>query len=528
MRFLKSIRWRFQLWYGLLFAAMLCGFGFAAWSMEKASRLQKIEQELHQRISILMAELRPADPPRRQNGRPPPPDDGRPPPPDDPLQLGPGGREQGRYGGGPEGGPPGRNGYGPPPGQGNGPNGRLTLRLSPSENALFNGASGNEGYYYVLWLRNGNPATMRSAGAPEGVSQPEEGEETPRQRGPYKEAFFFPAPGDCMLVGRSIESELTSLNRLGWLFVGVGAGVLAFGLAGGWWLTTHALRPIEDISRTAAEIAEGDLSRRINTSQTQSELGKLATVLNDTFARLDAAFAQQVRFTSDAAHELRTPVTVVLTQTQIALARDRSAEDYRDTLEACQRAAQRMRRLTESLLELARLDAGREPIRRASFDLSHTTDDCLDLVRPLAEQRNIALHADLPKTVCQGDPERLSQVITNLLANAIQYNHEGGEVRVSLRADEKDTLLVVADTGAGISRADLPHVFERFYRADKSRTTQNHTGLGLAISKAIVEAHHGSIEVFSEEGKGSAFTVRLPVNGFLMNGNGNGNGAGHG
>jgi len=517
MKFLKSIRWRFQLWYGLLFAAMLCGFGFAAWQMEKASRLQKIEQELHQRISILMAELRPADPPHRQNGRPPPPED--------PLNLGPGGgRQDGRYGPGPEG-PPGRNGgYGPPPGQGNGgPNGRLTLRLSPSENALFNGATGNEGYYYVLWMRNG-PGMTRSAGAPEGVPQPEEGEETPRQRGPYKEAFFFPAPGDCMLVGRSIESELTSLRRLGWLFVGMGAAVLAFGLAGGWWLTTHALRPIEDISRTAAEIAEGDLSQRINTSQTQSELGQLAKVLNNTFARLDAAFAQQTRFTSDAAHELRTPVTVVLTQTQSALFRERSPEEYRDTLEACQRAAQRMRRLTESLLELARLDAGREPMRRASFDLSHTTDDCLDLVRPLAEQRNISLHADLPKTICQGDPEKLSQVITNLLANAIHYNHEGGEVRVSLRADERDTLLVVADTGVGITHADLPHVFERFFRADKSRTTPNHSGLGLAISKAIVEAHHGSIEVFSEEGKGSAFTVRLPVNGAFMNGNGSSHG----
>jgi signal transduction histidine kinase len=512
MRFLKSIRWRFQLWYGLLFAAMLCGFGCAAWQMEKASRLQKIDEELHQRISILMAELRPADPPHRQQN-------GRPPPPDDPLELGPAGRENGRYGPGRGGPPPGQNGYGPPP-AGSGPSGRLTLRLTPSENALFNGASGNEGYYYVVWLRNG-PGMNKSVGAPDGVPQPEEGQETPRQRGPYKEAFFFTAPGDCLLVGRSIESDLASLNRLGWLFLGVGAGVLVFGLAGGWWLTTHALRPIEDISRTATEIAQGDLSRRINTSQTQSELGQLATVLNDTFARLDAAFAQQTRFTSDAAHELRTPVTVVLTQTQIALARERSPEDYRDTLEACQRAAQRMRRLTESLLELARLDAGREPMRRASFDLSHTADDCLDLVRPLAEQRNITLHADLPKTICQGDPERLSQVITNLLANAIHYNHEGGEVHVSLRADEQDTLLVVADTGAGIASADLPHVFERFYRADKSRTTQNHTGLGLAISKAIVEAHHGSIEVFSEEGRGSAFTVRLPVNGFGLSVNRN-------
>jgi heavy metal sensor kinase len=352
------------------------------------------------------------------------------------------------------------------------------------------------------------------------VPEPEIDDATVRQRGPYRVAFFFSAPGDCMLVGRTIESDLASLNRLGWLIFSVGLGVLVAGLAGGWWLTSHALRPIQDISAAATSIANGDLAKRINTSQTDSELGQLAAVLNETFSRLDAAFAQQTRFTSDAAHELRTPVTVLLTQTQSALARGRSAEEYRETIEACQRAAQRMRRLTESLLELARLDSGHEPMRRASFDLSHTTEDCIDLVLPLAEQRSITLDSDLPKTLCHGDPERLGQVITNLLANAIHYNRDGGQVKISLRTQEHDAVLMVTDSGKGISEQDMPHVFERFYRADKARTgTQERTGLGLAICKAIIEAHQGSIEVYSEMGRGSAFTVRLPSGPRLGNGN---------
>ena len=146
--------------------------------------------------------------------------------------------------------------------------------------------------------------------------------------------------------------------------------MLLLGLAGGWWVATRAIRPIEAISATAVKIAGGDLSQRINAADTESELGRLAGVLNSTFARLEAAFAQQARFTSDASHELRTPVSVILSQTQTALSRERTSSEYREALEACQRAARRMRKLTESLLELARLDAGQEPMKRERFDLS--------------------------------------------------------------------------------------------------------------------------------------------------------------
>jgi two-component system, OmpR family, sensor kinase len=270
------------------------------------------------------------------------------------------------------------------------------------------------------------------------------------------------------------------------MLAGVGGVILLFGLAGGWWLVGRAIRPIEAISATAVKISAGDLSQRINVAEAESELGQLASVLNSTFARLETAFAQQQQFTADAAHELRTPVSVMLTQTQTTLQRERNATEYRETVEACERAAQRMRRLTESLLELARLDAGQEPMKRLKFNLSQTVWDCAELVRPLAAERGVKIHCDLPAVDGYGDAERLAQVITNLLANAVQYNKANGEVQISVKSQGSMILLAVSDTGPGISSEDLPHVFERFYRADQSRSS-GQTGLGLAISKAIVE-----------------------------------------
>jgi len=286
--------------------------------------------------------------------------------------------------------------------------------------------------------------------------------------------------------------------------------MLFIGLFTGWFISSRAIKPINDISAAALKISAGDLSQRISTNETESELGQLAGVLNATFGRLETAFAQQQQFTSDAAHELRTPVSVLLTQTQGTLNRERSAAEYRETVEACQRAAQRMRRLIESLLELARLDAGQEQFKRLPFDFSKIVRDCAALVQPLAEERNVNIHADLAVVECTGDSERLAQVVTNLLMNAIQYNQPAGQVRVSLESRDGTAVLAVADTGPGISPEDLPRVFERFYRADKSRSTGGN-GLGLAISKAIVEVHGGTLEATSNPGAGTTFTVRLPA-----------------
>lgn len=360
---------------------------------------------------------------------------------------------------------------------------------------------------------SGTAITMNSNATGAGIMRGSPMKSVGRTRGQYRE-LFHPVPfGGCMLVGRSMTSDMAAMHRLAlWLAV-AGAGVLVFGLAGGWWLATKAIAPIDDISSTALKISGGDLSRRIDISDTESELGRLAGILNSTFARLEASFAHQARFTADASHELRTPLSVILSQAQNALSRDRDATEYKETIAACLRAAQRMRQLTESLLQLARLDAGQEPMKRDRFDLAEVTRDSVDLVRPLAAERHVEIHCDLPSLECVGDSERIGQVVTNLLTNAIYYNREHGEVRVSGETENGSVLLKVADTGEGLPTEAVSHIFERFYRVDKSRSgVRGRTGLGLAICKAILDAHSGTVAVSSQPGTGSVFTVKLPRN----------------
>jgi heavy metal sensor kinase len=333
-----------------------------------------------------------------------------------------------------------------------------------------------------------------------------------RTRGKLREVAHLVPSGMYVVVGKSVAAVEAGLRQLALALAAIGGGIGVAGFAGGWWLATRALRPIADISLAAKEIAEGDLAKRINASETESELGQLAAVLNSTFARLDAAFAQQQQFTSDAAHELRTPVSVILTQIQSTLNKERTPAEYRETLEACHRAAQRMRRLIESLLELARFDAGQAQLKQMPFDLAAIARDCADLVEPLAQERSIRISSELQTANCQGDAERIGQVVTNLLTNAVNYNRNGGEVRVATRRNGDSVVLTVTDTGPGIPTEHLPKIFDRFYRVDAARTSaQGRTGLGLAISKLIVEGHGGSLTATNHPDGGAEFAVKLPL-----------------
>jgi heavy metal sensor kinase len=491
----NSIRWRLQLWYGLLLMVFLAAFGVAAYELQRGRVFQPLDRELNQRLSGLGAAL------RNPGGREAGPD--APPPPGDLPERRPRDRPF------PEGPPPGPEFPEAPPGGRAGP--PASFRLLPRQAALFDETDSNA-FYYVVWSRDGHEL-RRSTNAPADIPEPHPvpgAPQPPRMRGSFREVFQATPPGEVLLAGRSAGSELADLHRTAAVLTGTGGIILLVGLAGGWWIATRAIRPIDDISATAIKIAAGDLSHRISLADTENELGRLANVLNTTFARLDAAFGQQKQFTSDAAHELRTPVSVVLTQTQTALNRERSPAEYRETLEACQRAAQRMRGLIESLLELARLDAGQEQMKRLKFNLSDTANDCAELIKPLAVAKGIQLHRELGPAPCVGDPERLGQVITNLLSNAVHHNKLGGEITVSVSAQDGFATLIVADTGPGIAAEALPHIFDRFYRAESSRT-EGRSGLGLAISKSIVEAHGGTIAVESQAEKGAWFTVRLPV-----------------
>ena len=476
MKCFRSIRWRLQLWHGLLLVTVLAGFGITAWQLQRANQLSRVDHDLEQRMGIIAGMMRP------NNNVPP----------DRPRQRGLPPAER----------PPSDT---PPPGAPN-------LRLSARELSLFEGVPGQE-FYYMVWLRGGQQGIVSTL-APSNAARPERMPGPPafRSRGTLRECYHFAPSGECVLVGRDIRGELADIRRIAWLLVGVGGAVFLFGLIGGWWVSASALRPIKEISATAEKIAAGDLTQRIHTADTESELGRLAADLNNTFARLQASFARQAQFTADASHELRTPVTVVLTQTQTALARERPAAEYRESLAACQRAAQRMRSLIECLLVLARFDSAETPTPREECDLQLVVGEAVDLLRPLANEREIQMDVNLTPVRCQVNAGQLVQVVNNLVSNAIHYNRPGGKVLVTVSCEADAAILSVSDTGHGIAPDDLPHIFERFYRVDKARSgVQGHSGLGLAITKAIIEAHGGTIKVTSEPGKGSIFTVRLAL-----------------
>jgi heavy metal sensor kinase len=324
--------------------------------------------------------------------------------------------------------------------------------------------------------------------------------------------LILPGPfGVRILVGKSLYSEEMTLHHLRWRLLGAGIAVMAIGLCGGWLLSRRATRPIQRISETAKAISASDLSRRITVEETESELGSLAQTLNETFDRLETSFQRQVRFTADASHELRTPLSIIHSHAELALTKERTAEEYKKTIETCLRAAKRTKSLVDALLVLARADAGKLDLKYERFDLKDAVDESLAMVASRAQERNVTLETDLREVEMEADRTRILQLLTNLLANAIQYNRDGGRVVLTVAKEESEVVLKIADTGVGIVAQDQPHLFERFFRADKARSREaGGSGLGLAICQSIVQAHHGSISFTSRPGEGTTFIVRLP------------------
>jgi two-component system, OmpR family, sensor kinase len=334
----------------------------------------------------------------------------------------------------------------------------------------------------------------------------------PRSRGPFREVIVRGSDNTHVLVGRQIGRERNELQRLFWWLFAAGLGIVGLGMTWAWFLSRRILAPIEQISGIAERISASNLSDRIDESKIMTELSRLAQVLNKMFGRLQESFDRQARFTADASHELRTPTSVILAQSELALAKQRSPEEYKEALQACYRAAKRMESLVDGLLTLARIDAGQLEIRDEPVDLRELVENAVAMLRPLADRKHIELKCDLHTVEVAGDAERLGRVVANLVTNALTYNREGGQVRLQLVSDEPNAVLTVSDTGIGIAEGDLPKIFERFYRADRARTGNGGgVGLGLAICHEIVRKHGGSIDVASTVGEGTSFTVRLPL-----------------
>jgi len=291
--------------------------------------------------------------------------------------------------------------------------------------------------------------------------------------------------------------------------------LLILASAGGYWLSTRALSPVDDISQAAQRISIENLEDRLNVSKTGDQLQRLSETLNAMLARLGSSVRRMKQFTADASHELRAPVSLIRTSAEVAVQkRDRPAGEYLQALDEILEEAERTSQVVDSLMLLARADSGKEVSEASVADICGIIRGAADQGEKLARNHNLNFLAQIPEGPIwiQADTDALRRVLLILIDNAAKYTPSGGSVGVRFEARDGFAIASVSDTGIGIAKEDVAHIFDRFWRADKARSReQGGAGLGLSIAKWIVEMHRGSIDVESEPGKGSTFHVRVPL-----------------
>jgi two-component system OmpR family sensor kinase len=331
--------------------------------------------------------------------------------------------------------------------------------------------------------------------------------------------------GGELILGTPVNGTESTLHRLLLIELGVSAIAVVLALLAGWWLVRLGLRPLTEVERTAEDIAAGDLRRRVPDENDRTEVGRLAKTLNLMLGRIETAFAARVaseerlkasdrrlrQFVGDASHELRTPIAAVSAYAELF---DRGAADNEEDLirvmQGIRSETARMDRLVADLLTLARLDEG-QPMERVAVEIVTLCAEAAQTARTVAPEWPITLTATQPVEV-DGDPHRLRQVLDNLLSNVRSHTPPGtaAEIRVDSVGDQ--AVVVVLDHGPGLTAEEASRVFERFFRADPSRSrSRGGAGLGLSIVAAIVESHGGSVEALSEPGQGLSIIVRLPL-----------------
>ncbi len=307
------------------------------------------------------------------------------------------------------------------------------------------------------------------------------------------------------------EKALVEFTAVLWVLMPV---LLALATAGGFWLSSRALRPVEELTEGARSISARDLSRRLAVPTARDELRSLAETLNEMLGRVEDSFQQMRRFTADASHELRTPITLIRTAAEFSLLRERSREQLADNMRKILREAKRTSALVDDLLWLARADSGQHEISLRPVQLAPLLGDIADQAADLAAAKNLVVTSSAaPRdVVIQAEELALRRLLLILIDNAIKYTPNGGRISLEAEVRGAEVLITVADTGPGIASEDLPHIFERFWRADQARSRESGgTGLGLSIGREIAASHNGTLTVTSVLGRGSRFALTLPL-----------------
>lgn len=316
-------------------------------------------------------------------------------------------------------------------------------------------------------------------------------------------------------AGTSTDEEMETLERFRDYLLMFAPGLLLAAGAVGYWMSRRALSPVDALTRTARTITGNTLSSRLEQLHTGDELQRLSDTLNEMLARIETAFTRVTEFTADASHELRTPISLIRTEAELALRRSRGDEEYREALRHILLEAERTTSLIEELLALARADSGRQSLNIQPVDLRGTLQEVASGWRAVASVRGVQFSERILDAELRvlGDAEALRRVVNILLDNAFKYTPAPGGM-VTLSAEERDgnALISVHDSGMGIAEDDQARIFERFYRVDKARSRElGGAGLGLSIAQWIVQQHHGKIQVESTLGAGSIFRVALPL-----------------
>lgn len=328
------------------------------------------------------------------------------------------------------------------------------------------------------------------------------------------------ASGDSYLivVSQPLDVVAEELKRIRLILYLAVPFALALAGLGGWFLARRSLQPVVQMTQRARRISAENLEQRLPIANPRDELGRLAATFNQLLARLDDSFAQQRRFMADASHELRTPISVMRTATDVTLEREtRNESEYREALKVIDEQARRLTRIVEDMFTLARADAGRRALRHNDFHLDKLLLETARAANVLGARKGLVVEiADLQETPYRGDEGLLRQMLLNLLDNALKYTAAGGVVRMRLERRDSLYLISITDTGAGIPPEAQTHIFERFYRVDKARARSEATegagaGLGLPIARWIAEAHRGQLVLSRSDESGSTFVASLPA-----------------
>ena len=279
---------------------------------------------------------------------------------------------------------------------------------------------------------------------------------------------------------------------------------------GGYLLAKKALKPIDDITKTARTIGHTDLSKRLNFPKVEDEIGRLAMTFDEMLDRLENAFKRERRFLSDASHELRTPLTTVKALVEEALEDCKTQDEYKEVLYAIHKEISKMNKIISQLFMLTRCEEGNWPVDFEKINLRIIVEDVMEEMQEFAQQKGVKLYKECEKDIfIEGDQTLITRLFINLIENAIKYNKKDGWVLAKIEEQENEVKIIIEDGGIGIPEEDLPFIFNRFYRVDKSRSTEG-IGLGLSIVDWIVKIHRGRINVTSKVGIGSCFEIILP------------------